>query len=153
MTDFNRTAALLTPKQRQELQRDHQMERYRYDVPRRLRDGIFDMALLAHHLEDESVENAFTDEFFWDDDITPEEMKHVFNHISDTLALIFDGTARASKYDDAQGIEDEPQPDVLEMYGDFIETAIKTNYSNRGVDIENVEVNISIGTAGGGNEE
>lgn len=152
MSDFYRTEALLTPQQRQALQSDYQPGEYRYDIPRRLRDSIFDMALLHRHLEPESVEHAFTDEFFWEDDVTPEEMKHVFNHISEALALILDGTARASKYDDARDIVDDPEQGVLEMHEDFIETAVKTNYSNRGVEIGDIKVTISVETLGDGNE-
>jgi hypothetical protein len=128
-------SALLTVKQREYLRGESEIEEksaqersVRSRIRKRLIQTISDLSLLQTTLEPRDVEKAF-DTF------------DLFNWVSDALALIFDGLARASTRPSGTNADDE---ETIEMFEHFVEGSMERLYISRGVEVDNVEVTIDI---------
>jgi hypothetical protein len=142
-----RETALLTPAQRKYLRGNSDIEKkssheraVRARIRNRVRNSVFDLALLHNTIEDRDLKKAFTDD---NSGKTLGDWLHVLNHVSDSLALVFDGTALTSKYDyTATG--EPPSDEILAMLSDFIEPALESVYVKRGENVKQVDVDIDI---------
>lgn len=141
----DRETALLTPAQRKYLHGDSDIKKkssheraVRSRIRNRVRNGVFDLALLHHYIETRDLKMAFDDD---NSGKPPEEMRHILNNTSSAIALIFDGVILSSGYEYTP-VGESPDNDIHTMLSEFIETAIENIYVNRGENVEDVNVTI-----------
>lgn len=124
-------------------------------IRNRLYNSIFDLALLQATLEPRDVKQAFEDDngpvanhiasLQKEPATSVEEWQHIFNQIGSVLALIFDGTARASRYRDFQiGDEDDDTDEIIEMFTSLVEEGVTKMFLQRGVTVKDVTVQIGV---------
>jgi len=133
-----RESALLTPKQREYLIGESDIEpksaeerAIRNRMRERLHVSLLDLELLSVSLEERDIKSVF-------------EKGEIFNHISPTFGLIFDGLARASKYNHPSSDFERPNDEVLDMYANFVEGGLESLYRSRGFSVEDVSVSIDL---------
>lgn len=134
---YDDISALLTPGQREYLLGDSDIESgsaneraTRGRIRSRLTQAIGDLAILNANLESRDVEQAFE----------PID----FNDIAPAIALILDGFSRVSKYQHGAGERDIPDDEVTDMFTDFYASALKEMYVKRGIEVEDITVDIDI---------
>lgn len=124
-------------------------------IRNRLYNSIFDLALLQTTLEPRDIEQAFEDNngpvanhraSLQTEPKKPlKEWRHILNHIGRVLALIFDGTARVSRYRDFQiGNEDDDTDEIIKMIASFVEDGVTKMFLQRGVTVNDVTVQIGV---------
>mgnify|MGYP007008814423 CR=1 FL=1 len=135
--EYKDISALLTPGQRDYLLGNSDIDAgsaneraTRARIRDRLTQGVGDLAILQANLESRDVEQAF-------DPID-------FNDVEPALALILDGVSRVSKYQHGTSDGQDPDDEVKDMFAAFYAGALKSMYVKRGIEVENITVDVDI---------